>query len=43
MNKIQKLEMWCQDMDAQLWEANKKGIYLIPINNPNDHFKINKP
>jgi len=29
MNKIQKLEMWCKDMDALLEEANKKGIPLM--------------
>ncbi len=29
MNKIQKLEMWCHNMDALLWEANKKGVPLI--------------
>ena len=27
--KIREFEMWCQEMDNRLEEANKKGIPLI--------------
>ena len=29
MNKIQQFEMWCNEMDKKLWEANKNGTPLI--------------
>lgn len=43
MNKIQKFEMWCQDMDTLLWEANKKGVPLEMVMKNKKHPKINKP
>ena len=49
--KIREFEMWCQEMDSRLKEANDKGVPLIiedlnrkgiDLSNNRSYIKVNK-